>query len=191
MEVVGIHHPTIVEFQAATKTNHGVNAAHCCDIARCQYWGSRRSHAYVCRASLHIHQCKRDCSLAEQTPSGVYICPISGIENAQVYMAYPSRTTARGGGERFVNTMTWKGTGKQMRQVKKKPVVFRCYPAQVAKVVSDILRCTAMQPLRSAIRTIPFQKIMVKMFADAAAVRPPPQICVFGLQSTLTWCMLP
>ena len=179
MEVVGIHHPIVVEFHAATKNTHGVDAAHCCDVTRCRYWGSRRSHTYICRASLHIHRCRRDCSLSEKTASGVYICPISGIENAQVYMAYPSRVTARGGGERFVNTMTWQGTGGRIKHQKKKPTISRCYSTQVATIISDILRFTAMQPVRSAIRTVPFQQIMFKMFADAAVIMPPPPaLCV-------------
>jgi hypothetical protein len=179
MEVVDVRHAVIVEFQAATGNTHGVNASHCCDVTKCKYWGSRRLHAYVCRASLHIHQCKRDCSISEKTSSGVYVCPISGIENAQVYMAYPSRVTARGGGERFVNTMTWQGTGGRFRKQKKKLYVSRCYSTQVASIISDILKFTAMQPVRSSVRTISFQQVMVKMFSDAAVVKPPPEdVCV-------------
>jgi len=178
MEVVDVHHPVLREFQATTNNTHGVDTSHKCEVARCRYWGSTHfRHTYVCCASLHIHQCRRDCSLSEQVTSGVYICPISGIENAQIYVAYATRVTARGGGERFVDTMTWSGTGGRSK-LKKKLKGFRCQSNQVATVIFDILRCTAMQPVRSTIRTVPFQQIMLKMFSDAAAVkRPSSQLC--------------
>jgi hypothetical protein len=179
MEVVPVDHPVIREFQQ-TREVHGVDNAHICNIKTCKFWPSFRvPHTYLCTASLHLHKCKMGCEVAVATTSGMVVCPISGIESHQVYVAYASRQTSRTGVEQFVNSITWKGTGGRLYKKAKPATKYKCTANHVRTLLRSILKTTFAVPSRAALRTQPFQNIMANMFNHTETMRdgPPTLLC--------------
>jgi hypothetical protein len=182
MDIQPIDVPPLPEFLSHTRTAHGVDPSHTCNTRTCHYWCSARlPHVFVCKTSLHVHRCGKKCSMSTQMTRGAYVCPISGIEREQEYVAYASRETTRGV-ERFVNTITWRGTGKKRRHRKKPRPKPNCPAETVRSQLTLFVRSTHQQttlPTAHALKSQPFQRIITTLFKEAAinTVEPPSDLC--------------
>jgi len=110
--------PIVAACRASCLLKYGVQTIHVCDVGKCNYWKHPQRHVFVCIKSLHFHVCSKTCSLAEEQ-GGSWVCPVSGIETScSELVYYPARQNVRGV-DRFVNTISWKGTSSKSKLPKR------------------------------------------------------------------------
>lgn len=100
-------HPAVSACIKAKKLNHGIDKFHRCDLKTCKFWNPPFDRTlFVCTTGLHIHRCgnKKTCPLAfDASASGIFACPISGIEMKEQSMTHADvvKVTSKYGTERW------------------------------------------------------------------------------------------
>lgn len=152
MQCVPNSHVTVAAIKRAKRLRYGVDSNHVCEAGVCEYWQSpvcRRT--FVCKFALHIHVCSDECTLAECTRSGYFVCPISGIELSHKPFVHSEVSKVTGkGGERWVQTYTY--SKRDTHKVRKKA------PRQLCSGVS-----TRATVLRACTAHIPTPRIVAKL----------------------------
>ena len=133
-------HPALQAFRVQTKTGHGTDIMHRCVLGKCTFRRLRNSDMYFCTDSLHVHVCSHaGCRLMEdQGLSGIYTCPLTGIEGKERSYVHHETVKVEGwGGVRFLKAHHFEG--KRNRGKKQRSQLHVTIPI-VSKLVSGMVR---------------------------------------------------
>ena len=186
---LGNHHPAVKAFRRKYNICHGIDTGHTCCLNTCAFSNLPNTTFYFCRSSLHVHVCSNTgCLLSKRHDnSGVYTCPLTGIEMKTRDFSQQETVKVNGrGGMRFmqagirISHQTPRRSSRRTRQPGVTAAIVASVLADIADHKQASLTSTPATALRALKRHSQFSAIlqcMVDQCALFAALPPPPDWC--------------